>query len=177
MPDFQMRPPWNCCAPGWTFAVPRDMVRPCKEGVGVRKNEFRRLQMIVLTKDMEVGVAKIDAQHKELINRLNAVVSMGAKSVTKEETQKTLNLLGEYIVKHFSDEEALQKQSGYPKHEWHKGQHQLYIGEFEKLKKEFNANGISAKFTLDLSNSIINWIVKHIKTVDVDFGKHYRQQT
>jgi hemerythrin len=123
---------------------------------------------------MEVGVQKIDAQHKELVDRLNAVTAMGTKSVSKEETQKTLDLLGEYIVKHFGDEEALQKQSGYPKYEWHKGQHQIYIGEFAKLKKEFMANGVSARFTLDLNNSIINWIVRHIKTVDVEFGKHYR---
>lgn len=122
---------------------------------------------------MEVGVPKIDSQHKELISRLNAVTSMGAKSVSKEETQKTLDLLGEYIVKHFGDEEALQKQSGYPQYEWHKGQHRLYVSEFQKLKAEFSANGVSAKFTLDLNNSIIRWIVKHIKSVDVEFGKYY----
>jgi hemerythrin len=130
--------------------------------------------MIVLTKDMVVGVAKIDSQHKELIDRLNAVISMGTKSVSKEETQKTLDFLGYYIVKHFGDEEILQQQSGYPKYEWHKGLHKFYIDEFQKLKKEFAANGVSAKFTLDLSNSIVNWIVKHIKSVDVEFGKHYQ---
>jgi hemerythrin len=129
--------------------------------------------MITLSKDMETGVAKIDAQHKELVDRINAVTAMGAKSATKEETQKTLDLLGEYIVKHFNDEEALQQQSGYPKYEAHKGQHQQYVAEFQKLKKEFMTNGQSPKFTLDLSNSIISWIVKHIKSVDVEFGKFY----
>lgn len=131
--------------------------------------------MIVLTKDMEVGVPKIDAQHSELVKRLNAVTSMGVKAVSREETQKTLNLLGDYIVRHFGDEEALQKQSGYPKYEWHKGQHQLYVAEIAKLKKEFEANGISSKFTIDLNNSIIVWIVRHIKTVDVELGKYIRE--
>lgn len=130
--------------------------------------------MITLTKDMEVGVSKIDAQHKELINRLNAVTAMGVNSVTKEETQKTLDMLGAYIVKHFADEEILQKQSGYPKYEWHKSQHKAYIAEFEKLQREFKANGVSAKFTLDLNNSIIQWIVRHIKSVDAEFGKYYQ---
>ncbi|MDR1702053.1 MAG: bacteriohemerythrin [Sporomusaceae bacterium] len=130
--------------------------------------------MITLTKDMEVGVAKIDEQHRELVNRLNSVIAQGAKSVSQAETQKTLDLLSDYVVKHFSDEEVLQKQSNYPKYEWHKGQHQLYINEINKLKKEFAANGVSPKFTLDLNNSIVNWIVKHIKHVDVEFGKHYQ---
>ena len=132
--------------------------------------------MITISKDMETGVPKIDTQHKELVDRLNAVTSMGMKSISKEETQKTLELLGEYIVKHFNDEEALQKQSGYPRYEWHKGQHQLYVAEFQKLKAEFAKNGASSKFTLDLSNSIIKWIVSHIKSVDVEFGKYYNSK-
>ena len=40
--------------------------------------------MLTLTKDMEIGVAKIDSQHRELIDRLNAVISMGVKAATKE---------------------------------------------------------------------------------------------
>ena len=127
--------------------------------------------MITLSKDMNTGVAKIDDQHKELVDRLNEITAMGAKSVTKEETQKTLDLLEQYIIKHFGDEEALQKQSGYPKYDWHKAQHQFFIDEFKKLEKEFAANGHSAKFTLDLNNSIVNWIVRHIKTVDVELGR------
>ena len=131
--------------------------------------------MITLTKDMETGIAKIDGQHKELINRLNEITSMGVKAISNEETQKTLLLLEKYIHKHFGDEEALQKQSGYPKYEWHKGQHQIYVADFEKLRREFAINGHSAKFTLDLNNSIISWIVRHIKSVDVEFGKYYNE--
>lgn len=132
--------------------------------------------MIVLTKDMEVGVPKIDAQHRELVKRLNTVVSMGIKSVSKEETQKTLDLLENYAAEHFRDEEVLQKQSGYPKYEWHKTQHRLYISEIKKLKKEFAANGVSSKFTIDMNTSIVEWIVRHIKSVDVELGKYYRSK-
>jgi hemerythrin len=49
--------------------------------------------------------------------------------------------------------------------------HQVYIGEFQKLKKEFAESGHSLKFTMDLNNSRINWIVKHIKSADVELGK------
>jgi len=129
--------------------------------------------MIAVSKDMETGVGMIDSQHRELIDRINAVVSMGVKSFSAEETQKTIDLLGGYITKHFGDEEKLQAQSGYPKSEWHKEQHQAYINGFEKLKKEFEGNGYSAKFTIGLNDSIIKWIVQHIKSADVEFGKFY----
>jgi hemerythrin len=127
--------------------------------------------MLTLSKDLEVGVLEIDAQHQELINRLNALLSMGQGADSREEPQKTMDLLEEYIVKHFSDEETLQKKNNYPEYESHKKMHQLYIEEFQKLKKEFASSGHSLKFTMDLNNSLINWIVKHIKTADVELGK------
>ena len=127
--------------------------------------------MIQLSKDMEVGVVEIDAQHMELVNRLNALLSMEHNVDSKEESQKTLNMLEEYIIKHFSDEEELQRKNKYPEYESHKKLHQSFIDEFEKLKKEFEVNGHSLKFTMDLNNSLINWIVKHIKSADVELGK------
>ena len=129
--------------------------------------------MIVFSKDMEIGIGKIDSQHKELINRINAVSSMGMKSFTKEETQKTLDMLSSYVMKHFADEENLQKQSGYPKFAQHKELHSFYLKELQGLKREFAANGTSPQFTMDLNKSIINWIVKHIKSADVEFSKFY----
>jgi len=130
--------------------------------------------MVTLSKDMEVGVLEIDTQHKELVDRLNALMSMGHDAASKEETQKTIDLLEEYIVKHFADEEELQRKNKYPEYESHKKMHELYIGEFQKLKKEFADNGHSLKFTMDLNNSLINWIVKHIKSADVELGKFLR---
>jgi len=132
--------------------------------------------MITLSKDMEIGVKKIDDQHRELVDRINAVTSMGAQSVSKEETQKTINLLGDYIIKHFADEEMLQVQCLYPKYEWHKGQHKLLKDAYQKIKEEFAELGPSPKFTLDLSRSIIDWVVRHIKSADVEFGKYYNSQ-
>jgi hemerythrin len=132
--------------------------------------------MVTLSKDMEVGVLEIDAQHMELVNRLNALMSMGHDAASKEETQKTLDLLEEYIIKHFADEEELQRKNKYPEYESHKKLHELYIGEFQKLKKEFADNGHSLKFTMDLNNSLINWIVKHIKSADVELGKFLKNK-
>ena len=129
--------------------------------------------MITLTKDMEVGVPKIDSQHKELVDRINAVTAMGTKSATDEETKKTLNFLGEYVVKHFRDEEELHKQSNYPKMAEHKEQHKQFLKAFDDLKNEFLKSGSSAKLTLEINNSAITWVVRHIKSSDKDFGTFY----
>jgi hemerythrin len=132
--------------------------------------------MITLAENMKVGVELIDIQHQELIDRLNTVTYMGTQSTSKEETLKTLNLLNEYVIKHFRDEEELQKSVEYPKYEEHRKLHQYYIEELYDLKKEFDTNGNSAKFTTDLSKSIIVWILRHIRLVDMEFGEYYKSK-
>jgi hemerythrin len=125
---------------------------------------------------METGVEKIDTQHRELINRINNLLAIGEKSVSEEETKKTIDYLGEYIVKHFSDEEGIHIKSKYPKYAEHKKLHTYYIGEFSKFKNEFAEKGNSMEFTMKLNNLLITWIIKHIKGNDVEFGKFYKAQ-
>lgn len=132
--------------------------------------------MFSLTKDLEVGVEAIDAQHRELIDRINTITRAGHMAFTKEETQRTIELLGKYIIKHFNDEEALQRRVNFPNYDWHKTQHQYYMNEFKVLKQEFDENGYSAKFTLTLSKSMIDWLVKHIKSADAELGKFIKSQ-
>jgi len=126
--------------------------------------------MLSVTPDLVTNVKLIDDQHKELFDRINAVTSMGAASAGKNETEKTLDMLGAYIVKHFGDEEALQRSSGYPKYDYHRKLHQFYISEYHKMRAEYKANGPSVQFSLQLSKSIIDWIIKHIKNVDRELG-------
>jgi len=132
--------------------------------------------MLSLTKDMETGVEKIDSQHRELINRINSLLAIGEKAASREETQKTIDYLGEYIVEHFGDEQEIHIKSKYPKYEEHKAKHAYYINDFTKLKNEFAANGNSMEFTMKLNGSLITWIVQHIKGDDVEFGKFYKAQ-
>jgi hemerythrin len=132
--------------------------------------------MLALSKDMETGVEKIDSQHRELINRINSLLAVEGKSVSEEKTLETINYLGEYVVKHFSDEEELQIKSNYPRHAEHKKKHTLFVNEFSQLKNEFAGKSHSMEFTMKLNNSLITWIVKHIKGDDVEFGRFYKAQ-
>jgi hemerythrin len=128
--------------------------------------------MIEFTPDLETKVNTIDTQHKQLFKLINDVVAMGVKAITKEETEATLKALGDYIYKHFRDEELLQQSTSFPKIDWHKEQHKIYEKSFAALKAEYVAKGPSVDFTLRLNESIIKWIVQHIKTADKELGKH-----
>jgi len=132
--------------------------------------------MLSLSKDMETGVEKIDSQHRELISRINNLVAIGEKSLSKEEIKNTIDYLGEYVVKHFGDEEQLQIKSKYPKYAEHKEKHARCVDDFSKLEAEFLEKGNSMHFVMKLNSTFITWIVKHIKGDDVEFGKYYKSQ-
>jgi hemerythrin len=125
---------------------------------------------------METGVEKIDSQHRELINRINSLLELGEQSASEAETKKTIDYLGEYVVKHFSDEEELQIKSKYPKYAEHKEKHTSFVDDFVKLKNEFAEKGNHMEFTMKLNNSLIIWIVRHIRGDDAEFGKFYKAQ-
>ncbi|HPZ82341.1 MAG TPA: hemerythrin domain-containing protein, partial [Thermogutta sp.] len=55
---------------------------------------------------MSTGIPRIDAQHQELIRKLNGLLHAMQKGRGKEEIEKLLDFLAEYVIKHFSDEEA-----------------------------------------------------------------------
>jgi hemerythrin len=131
--------------------------------------------MITLTKDMQTGISLVDDWQVELIGRLNSVIPMIAYA-PKDNAQKTMLLVGRHIAGYFEAEEELMESSGYPELHRHREQHQSFIREYKHLEEEFTVNGMSPGFTVHLSNSIINWIVYHIKTDDVEFGRFYLRQ-
>jgi len=132
--------------------------------------------MMDFTPNLLINVPAIDTQHQELFNRLKMLVELGAKAVSKEETEKTLDFLGQYVVKHFGDEEVFQLQCGYPKHIWHREQHLQFVDTFQKLRTKYVQKGVSAQFTNELTVSIVNWVVHHIRVADADIGRFVNSQ-
>ncbi|MCL1866969.1 MAG: hemerythrin family protein [Oscillospiraceae bacterium] len=130
--------------------------------------------MIIFSADLKTHIKSIDEQHKELIDRINAFESIKEDSHTSEDIEKTLKFLGDYIVKHFTYEEGLMKDSNYPKYEWHKNWHQGYIMKYEDLKNEYLENGISENFAYILDEFIVKWIVRHIQNVDTELGNYIK---
>ena len=133
--------------------------------------------MIAFTEDLMMNVNSLDKQHEELINLLNNVELIGTSehANAKEETEKALEFLGQYIEKHLSYEEELMLEYDYPEYPWHVTWHEGYIGQFRNLKGEYAKNGPSKEFTHILTNFLMKWIITHIRNVDSDFGRFIKE--
>jgi hemerythrin len=94
------------------------------------------------------GVDDIDAQHRELFDRIRALLEASRHRRSREEVIRLLEFLGGYVVDHFAAEERTMQQAGYPKLEGHRAEHRRFVKELEILRHELKSEGPTALFVI-----------------------------
>ncbi len=126
---------------------------------------------IAWTPDLAVGVDLIDEQHKMLIEKMNALDRAVRRSHAVPKIIQTLDFLIEYTDFHFGTEERNMVAMEYPGYDYHKGQHREFVTTLKHLEEDFEEEGATESLAEAINTFMFNWLVKHIKTVDVQFGK------
>jgi hemerythrin len=121
--------------------------------------------------NLETGIAKIDQQHQELFRQTDILTDTSKADRIPE----TLKFLGDYVVKHFTDEQVMHVASHYPKAAAHKQFHQAFVTEFKKLKQEFDSSGKNFAIVLRINHTVLQWLREHIMVHDKEFAKFYRE--
>ncbi|MDR2405371.1 MAG: hemerythrin family protein [Deltaproteobacteria bacterium] len=120
-------------------------------------------------KTLETGVTKIDQQHKELFVQAEKLLDRSQQQRIPE----TLEFLKNYVVRHFTDEEALQRQIQYPKSALHHSLHVEFVSKFKKLYDEYKASGEKLSVVLAINSLVVNWLKDHIMVHDKEFCQYY----
>ena len=113
------------------------------------------------------GNEMIDGQHKELITKIDKLVTCCQEGGEKMQAIKMLDYLAEYTDFHFSAEEKLQEEVSYPAIEGHKAKHE----EFKKAVDELHEmlveeEGPTNAFVAAVEKNVVNWLFDHIKNMD-----------
>ena len=179
---------------------PRDLLTPClrldivendgsprETAIGfasaVRVLERRRWTLIFgrgrpvamrWTDDLATGVDEIDSQHKELFNRVNALLSAMSEGRGKEHLHTVVRFLEDYVVTHFSTEEGYMARHSYPGMTAHKAEHADFVRDFGNLKRDFETQGASSALAIQVQRRVCDWLVHHIGQSDKAFGAHLR---
>ena len=120
---------------------------------------------------LSVGIPSVDEQHKMLVNIFNELNDTLASGGSPEEIRKVFDALKVYTLKHFSYEEKLFSEYGYPDSEEHTSEHQglvAKIGELEKGMEEGNV-----MIGVDLMDFLSQWITHHIMKSDKAFSAFF----
>ena len=84
------------------------------------------MEKYVLTQDLLTGNELIDSEHRKIFDEVNALLDACSRGKGRENLSSLGEFLVEYVTKHFSDEEDLQKQSKYPEYTEHHKFHEWY---------------------------------------------------
>ncbi|MCL1905452.1 MAG: bacteriohemerythrin [Clostridiales bacterium] len=129
---------------------------------------------LVWDKKFEVGNSTVDRQHKSLCEMINTLILQCEHGKAAETLHETLAFLVDYTVYHFSNEEALQIESGYPGYEEHKRIHEDFKITVSGLVKRFEDNGSTEDLVKDIRETVIGWLTNHMQNEDTKIGKHIR---
>jgi len=134
------------------------------------------MEKILWTEDLSIGVNLIDNQHKQLIEHLNNLASSIDSHHSTTEIGKTLDFLVEYTYFHFSAEEKQMRQTNYPGLEHQKKKHEEFKTILNDLVEFFKEDGATHTLAESIDTLLVNWLVKHICVVDLEFGKFLKEK-
>lgn len=135
-----------------------------------------RLVLVQWQADLETGAELVDAQHKEIFNRVNALLTAMQQGKGRAEVVAVIDFLGKYVVSHFTAEEGLMRQNGYPEYTAHQQLHKAFVTDFADLKREFEANGSSSLLVIQVQRRVIDWLMNHIIREDKRIAEFLRNK-
>ena len=121
-----------------------------------------------------VGVREIDEQHKKLVDILNELHEAMKAGHGKDKVEPVLARMADYAVMHFSTEEKYMMKHSYPELTSHRSEHQAFMKKVTQFVEDFRKG--KATVTLELSNFLRDWLLKHIQGVDRKYGPWFNER-
>lgn len=131
---------------------------------------------IVWDESLSVAIDLVDEQHKMLIEKLNDLSSAVEMTKGVSEILNTLGFLIDYTDFHFSAEEGFMKKHDYPGYDAHLKQHEIFNTSLENLVRDFEEEGATEPLSASINTLLVNWLVNHIKVIDIQFGNFLRER-
>ena len=123
------------------------------------------MQKLKWSSELDTGVKVIDGQHRRIVDYINELQE-AKDSLDKEAVHDVLDELVDYTVSHFSFEESLMEQAGYPFLGPHKKIHELFVKKVGGFVERFkNGEDVADEILVTLRK----WLINHIKNEDGDY--------
>lgn len=112
------------------------------------------------------GVEVVDAQHRELFDRVNLLIDAIASDRAEAEVPVLLQFLASYTVRHFQCEERVMSERNCSACKRNASEHQWFVEQLGELQEHHRQHGADAAFAKQLLERLAAWIDHHIRQVD-----------
>jgi hemerythrin-like metal-binding protein len=117
---------------------------------------------------MSIGVPSIDADHRQLIDLINAVEAVVEQKAPSADIERVLAQLAQYVTFHFGREEEMMRKAGYPGLTLHELLHEEFSQRVCQLTaQQFLSNDLA--YSKELLGFLSAWLIEHIQQKDRDF--------
>ncbi len=125
---------------------------------------------------LTIGIDVIDDQHKMLIQRLNELSAAVEMMRGETEIMRTIQFMIEYTDFHFSSEEEHMAEQNYLGLDFQQAQHAEFKNSLNRLLEDFEDEGITRGLTNSVNTFLGNWLIKHIKSLDLKFSQFLKDK-
>jgi hemerythrin len=127
------------------------------------------LSLLDWSKSLDIGVDAMNSEHKVLLAIMNKLYDRNEAKADRAELKALLKELGDYTVKHFTDEEAYLLSIQFPELEKHKLIHKSLLEKFAAHMTEFNKSGVLEE---SFFGFLKMWLSAHIQGIDMKYGDY-----
>ena len=131
------------------------------------------MAFISWNKDLELGIAVVDSQHKMLVDMINELHDSFLEGKSFEKMGDILTGLLFYSQTHFATEEELFDKHGYPEKRAHISEHNEFImkisSKVDKMKKG------ESVLSVDIARYLRDWLINHVMISDKKFAPYIKE--
>ena len=132
--------------------------------------------MFVWKKEYEIGIEKVDNEHKMLFDIANKGYELLENDFYTDKYDKIMDIIGElndYAKFHFDEEEKYLASVGYKKLFTHKIEHDYFMKKVNDVNlKEMDQD--QDKYILGILDFVVKWIQDHILDKDKEYASEIR---
>ncbi|MFO0582240.1 MAG: hemerythrin family protein [Anaeromyxobacter sp.] len=121
---------------------------------------------------LAIGEPEIDAQHRELFERVDALLVAMRTGAGRERLEEMFGFLQRYVLEHFQAEEALMRAEAYPHLAEHRDQHEAFIVRIVGIEEQLREHGPCSSYVMNASALLCEWPREHVADADRHFGQH-----
>jgi hemerythrin len=115
---------------------------------------------------LETGIPDIDAQHKQLIDKMNELIKAIQGNQDQATIQRIVSSLSSIANLHFGYEETCMNRYRCPIAEKNKMLHSLFTRNFSEIRRELLLSGSSPELKTRIEKDLLDWFGTHIKGID-----------
>ena len=123
---------------------------------------------------LETGDSTVDEEHRTIVMMINEFHDAVRKQKARDLLDGALKRLEDYILRHFSHEEGLMRDSGYPDYKSHQAAHENLSKHANEMIQGFRGGTLGVPVTL--SRFLQDWLTLHIMQTDKKFIRYLQER-